>query len=276
MSVATILSTVTLAVAAADADAATSTGASTSASTATGPPSGSQLEPLTRLAWGTLGLTLLGVVAVLIFLYAYHRMVLGIVATSVRRGQHVQAAHVPVLPGDGGVGVQSKEPKITSDLDGAQPAPGQDVTFRLEGLSDGDDPATTTWASEHGSPAIGAGATFSSRAPGQGAWTVTATRDGQAPVTLELSVASTRGDGTVGSAPVVELPFALRGWGGLIVTIIGIGVVVALMFARVVSAEGGLGILGTLVGVGAVTASAAAKGGAGAGEVSRSTEDAAS
>ena len=50
------------------------------------------------------------------------------------------------------------------------------------------------------------------------------------------------------------LPFVMRNWSRFVVVVFGTGVVAALMFAGVITAQGGIGLLGPLLGVGAVTA----------------------
>lgn len=220
-------------------------------------------EPLIGLAWGSLGLSLLVIVVALFFISAYHRRLLRIISWAVRHGAPVGtsselvAGRAPQVAGQG-LGADAAPFGVTSDVDGSEATPGQDVTFSAIGGDPAKDRATISWSSEGGKPANGTGATFVTRAPTSGKLTVLATWDSETPVTHSVTVGTVSAPGSDGPAGIV-LPFAIRGWGGFVVTVLGIGVVVALMFAKVISESAGVGILGTLLGLGAASAAGAAK-----------------
>lgn len=114
---------------------------------------------------------------------------------------------------------------------------------------------TVTWTAAGAGVApeaeTGAGVTFGVTFAEAGPATVTAKVDGAtASVGFEVQEAASASVGGI------VLPFAVRNWGRLVVTILGVGVIAALMALNVVSGEGGIGILGALLGVGAAAATA--------------------
>lgn len=55
--------------------------------------------------------------------------------------------------------------------------------------------------------------------------------------------------------------FSMRNWARFVFTVFGVGTVAALMFAKIISSEGGIGLLGALLGVGATAGADPAPGG---------------
>ncbi|AXH95443.1 hypothetical protein DV701_04250 [Ornithinimicrobium avium] len=207
--------------------------------------------PLIGLAWASLGLSALAVGVALIFMYAYHQRLIKVVEMWVRRGGQITATDDHVRD-EGLAGAQAAGFGIISDAENDSVEPGQVVAFQATGVDD-EKTNKVIWITAEGFPREETGPTFSSRAPTTGTFTVTATADGEKPATITLTVKEKSGAQDA-PGPTVALPFAIRGWGGLVITILGLGIVAALMFAKVVSAEGGLAILGTLLGVGAGSA----------------------
>lgn len=212
---------------------------------------GAAQSAFTDLAWGSLVLSALVIGMALIFMSVYHGKLIQIVEKWVGLGGTISSLNDNVRDSAVVAGqARGSGLAITSDAEDGKIKPGQDVTFEATGLGEAE-LAKVTWSTAEGFPRTGAGPSWTSRAPISGTFQVVAAADGgSATVTLTVQAPAAQKQG----GPTVALPFAIRGWGGLVITILGLGIVAALMFARIVSAEGGLGILGALLGVGAGSA----------------------
>ncbi len=129
---------------------------------------------------------------------------------------------------------------------------GQTAVYEAVGASD---PNAVSWSIEGGdaTPSVGQGASIGVAFSKTGSAVVTAAQEGSTSAPLSVDViASTK----VGGREGIVLPFVIKNWARFVVVIFGVGAIAALMALGVVSAEGGIGVLGVLLGVGGATANA--------------------
>gem|GEM_PF-3085954 len=187
-----------------------------------------------------LAASVLVVIAGLWFAYLYHARLLQTIDLAVEGGQLIRSENGPAIAQspDGKVGVSGP----------TEATPGATVTFKAIGY---DDSSKVSWAVEGGKPepSIGTGSTLEVTFREAGTATVTATV-GKESAPHKVTVSGPRKELTG-----IVLPFAIQNWGRLVVTTLGVGVVSALMAWDVISAEGGIGLLGALLGIGAAAGS---------------------
>jgi hypothetical protein len=202
-----------------------------------------------------LALTLLVIVLALGFSLIYHHRLLRSVDRAVAKGVVKSVTNVDV----GGGAEVSRDSGITI-AGPAEVTAGEAVTYRVEGGT-----SDLTWTIEGGGaqPATGAGGEFTTTFQTPGTATIGVDFTG---VTGQKAVTVKAPPAAAPAASGIVLPFAIRNWGRLVVVLLGIGIVAALMTLDVISAEGGIGLLGALLGVGAASANqdptAQAQGGA--------------
>lgn len=192
------------------------------------------------LAVVLLVISTLVVAIALFFALRYHSKVLQVVGWDVRRnGAHVTAD-------SSGASVQAQEPSIAGP---ATAAPGGDLVYALKDVSPA--PSTVDWTAVGGTLSSHSGDSFLTSFDTAGSFQITATYDDSGTSkTINKTVAI---GATATASSSIALPFVIKNWGRLVVVIFGIGVVSALMAAKILDSTAGVGILGTLLGVGAVS-----------------------
>lgn len=182
----------------------------------------------------------------LYFAYGYHQRLLRSIDTAVQYG-----ATGPISTSN----EDSLAPRPRSmSVVGATGPPsvevGQNVTYEATGTTE---PSTVTWSIEGGgpTPSGGQGASISVTFSQAGTAVVTPTQEGLESVPLTVTVVARP---AASSREGVVLPFVIRNWARFVVVIFGVGAISALMALSVISAEGGIGLLGALLGIGGAAA----------------------
>lgn len=209
-------------------------------------------------AMAILGVALLVICAALWFAYAYHRRVLETLER-LGKGQPVTTDPGSALGASAGqAGVLARtadDPLAVTGPDAA--VVGQAVTF--EAVNAGD-PSSLSWTVEGASPkpSLGSGASITLGFGAAGSAAVVATEpgaDGAPPrFSQPWTVTVTAPAPASAAAPGIVLPFVIKNWGRLVVTLLGIGVIAAMMTMGVIESDAGIAVLGTLLGVGAASA----------------------
>ena len=207
---------------------------------AASPNQGSDYHP--GMATLFLALALLAIALGLLFSYGYHTKLLAaipkimVVAGGTKVSTSDNETMATAMGGDLQVEAPSKVAKNSKAAFKALNSQGRQVTWEAAGASP--------------EPVSGTGLTFDVTFKAAGPATVTAKADTASyAVAFEVVEEATPVGGII-------LPFAIRNWGRFVVTVLGVGVIAALMALGIVSAEGGIGILGALLGVGAASATA--------------------
>jgi hypothetical protein len=197
-----------------------------------------------------LGLTCVVIALCLWFVFRYHQQLLATIDKAVARG-----AAGPISAEDHGVGVQSREVAGGVKITGPSTVTtGAQAMFTADGLSGGETLSWTVDGDVGADPAAGGDQTFTTTFAKAGTATVALDLvGGTAPPPLTVTVTAPAVDGAKG----VVLPFVVRNWGRLVVVLFGAGLVGSLMVLGVIGSEGGVALLGALLGVGAATAAPA-------------------
>ncbi|MFU8946185.1 hypothetical protein ACLRGF_05555 [Mycetocola zhadangensis] len=182
------------------------------------------------------------IIIALVFAFNYHAKILNVISMAVANGQKVE-------PSSDDAVIQGAETSIFGPEVGV---PSAKLEFVVVGVDAG---LLVSWIAEGGAPASDEGMSFVTLFEKAGDYKVTATytdADGSTH-SLEKTVAIAA-PAPAPAAAAIALPFVIKNWGRLVIVLFGVGVVSALMSAKILDAAAGVGILGVLLGVGAVTA----------------------
>lgn len=184
----------------------------------------------------------------LAFAFQYHAKLLDVINTAAKSNS------VRIGSESSTVGALAGTPQIEGPEAGA---PSAKLEYSLAGV----DPGTTiSWTAVGGDPASGNGAGFATRFDSAGTHEVSVEYSDAQNVTQSLTKNVVIAE-KVSGPPTIVLPFVIKNWGRLVVVILGVGTVAALMALRIIGAEAGVAILGSLLGFGVATATSGTTGG---------------
>lgn len=189
------------------------------------------------------------------FSLLYHRRLLNTIDLAIKRGAKVSTRTDPALDGPH-PDLQGREVVGESGISGPDTATvGVAADFEVENYSSDDPTKPVTWSVEGGNalPKEGTGPSITFIFTEAGNATVTASADSKNPITKKVAVKAAAVPSTSEPGGIV-LPFVLANWGRLVVVTMGTGTVAALMTWGVISSDGGIGVIGTLLGAGAAAA----------------------
>lgn len=133
--------------------------------------------------------------------------------------------------------------------------------FRTFAVQRVDTAQAVTWRAEGATPSSGSGYSFVTTFNKPGDYEILATFSDSSGTETALQKKVKIGATSSGpAASAIVLPFVIKNWGRLVIIIFGVGVISAVMAAKILDAAAGIGILGTLLGVGAVTATSGGSG----------------
>lgn len=179
--------------------------------------------------------------------YSYHRRLLGTIDAAIAKGvvKKVDVENIDSL------GPRTRGSKQIGVSGPSQAVAGEAVTFTATGIQDA---AGVNWtvSGAGATPESGTGASIVVTFAGSGKATVAPHLSEHVSSPLEVTVTEPP---PPGSAEGIVLPFVLRNWARFVVVIFGVGAIAGLMALSIISAEGGIGLLGALLGIGGAAAS---------------------
>lgn len=202
-----------------------------------------------------LGVSVLVIGMALYFAYRYHRRLLETLERLTRGGSaDGHTGQVLLIQNDDAM-VQEFDPEQPLEVTGPDTVDvGQTVTYEVRKAHD---LTRISWTvvGAGAKPASGSGATITLKFASAGDAKVVATEadpgGGETRSSVPRKVAVN--EPAPESAQGIVLPFVIKNWGRLVVTLLGIGVIAAMMTMGVIQSEAGIAVLGTLLGVGAAS-----------------------
>jgi hypothetical protein len=193
--------------------------------------------------------TIAVIVAVLVFALRYHERLIKVIELSVKLNRApVQTVNHDALHRSLG----DTEPTIVGP---GEAQPSASLTYRLKNVDDD----TVHWEAARSTVQASDGPIFQTSFDKPDVYVVVATYtdpNDKSEKTLVKPVVVA----VPATTPAINLPFAIRNWGRLVVVIFGVGVIGTLISTKVLDGAVGVGILGTLLGIGAVTATTGTSG----------------
>jgi hypothetical protein len=206
------------------------------------------------LAWGSFLFAFMVIAVGLYFSFRYHDRLMRLIRLAIRRGTPFTLSNEDV-GASGTASVQARVDTLKIKAPSAVKA-NEPAKFELAEVPDGVDVGSLEWSVESGGMTVTThtGPALTHTFEKAGTYTVSVvTVDGAKSGSVDVTLA----DASAAPSPGVPVfPFVMRNWSRFVVVIAGTGFVSALMFADVISAEGGIGLLGALLGVGASTSAA--------------------
>lgn len=235
------------------------------------------------LAFVSFGTAVLVIVIGLVFSFQYHKHLMALMRFAIKKGLSVGSTDVPAVegaatPATGGTVASQDSVAVQGLEDGIKVLVpeklevGKRAVFKVVHLPGNGNGEAVTWQIVR-KDAVGPALTWTGREfehsfseAGACTLTVTAAEENVEPYSADLNVAepaapakpsdeaSTTPSAVARAGASLQALFSMRNWARFVIVIFGVGAVSALLFGKIITSEGGIGLLGALLGVGATSA----------------------